>query len=167
MDELVFICSIVLFIATIVVTNRYFFRLSMNMTARRFEKKFGYALDSINFSYEQMVYLVKLPSNSPVFKEAKKEDIGIDYDYASFMYPIIKGVSIYLHRKNEKITLAYLPIEKYRSPLLDKLLKEGSIDQQIYRKISTCKIFQPKITKLIIEEVYRKLQVGRYNNIKK
>ncbi|MFN7249310.1 MAG: hypothetical protein ACK4M9_00720 [Anaerobacillus sp.] len=166
MNEFIFITSIVLFLATIVLTNNYFNQLAMKLTERQFQKKYGYSIEKMSFSYEQMVYLVKLPSNSPALKGTKKEQIYIDYDYSSFIFPSLKGISVNLKTGNEKITLAYLTIDNYRSPILDKLFKEGIIDEEMYRKISTSKIKHPKINEMMIDEVFKKLQVGRYKTIK-
>lgn len=166
MNEFIFITSIVLFLATIVMTDRYFYHFSMNLRETHFEKKYGYSIANMSFSFEQMVYLVKLPSNSPVFKKAKKEHLSIDYDYSSYLFPYLKGISVNLKSNNEQVALAYLAIDNYRSPVLDKLLKEGTINLNTYRKISTCKIRHPKMKEVIVEEVFRKLQVGRYDNLK-
>ncbi|RXI99851.1 hypothetical protein DS745_13295 [Anaerobacillus alkaliphilus] len=163
MSELIVISSIVLFFTTVVITNQYFYHLAMRVTASRFEKKYPYAIEKMSFSFEQMVYLIKLPSNVPHIKNVKKEQIYITYDYSSFLYPDLKGISVNLTTDGKKITLAYLSIDNYRSPVLDKLLKEGHINLETYKKISTYKIKHPKVNELIIHEVYRKLQVGRYN----
>lgn len=167
MNEFIFITGIFLFLATIVLTERAFYHLAMKLTEMHFEKKYGYSIVSMSFSFEQMVYLVKLPSNSPIFREAKKEQLSIDYDYSSYMFPNIRGISVNIKSDQDQVTLAYLPIESYRSPVLDKLLKEGTINLGTYRKISTCKIRHPKMKEIIIEEVFRKLQVGRYEKLKK
>ncbi|MCT8139447.1 hypothetical protein H1D32_18095 [Anaerobacillus sp. CMMVII] len=166
MIELVFISSIVLFLATIVISNRHFYYVAMKHTAKHFEKKFGFSIEKMSFSFEHMVYLVKLPSNSPLFKNVNIEQIEINYDHTSYMFPNLKGISVNLIVDKDKVTLAYLTIDNYRSPLLDKLLKEGRIDSETYRKISTCKIIQSKTQETIIKEVFRKIQVGRYNIIK-
>ncbi|WNF35275.1 hypothetical protein RJD24_12455 [Bacillaceae bacterium IKA-2] len=166
MNEFIFITSIFLFLATIVLTERSFYHLAMKLTEMHFDKKYGYSIVNMSFSFEQMVYLVMLPSNSPVFREAKKEQLSIDYDYSSYMFPNIKGISVNLKSNNEQVTLAYLPIDNYRSPVLDKLLKEGIINLNTYRKINACKIRHPKVKKVIIEDVFKKLQVGRYETKK-
>ncbi len=163
MYELVFINSIVLFFITIVVTNRYFYHLAMRVTANRFEKKYPYVIEKMSFSFEQMVYLVKLPTNIPLIKNAKKEEISIAFDYSSFLYPDLKGISVNLTTNGQKVTLAYLSIDNYRSPVLDKLLKDDNINLDTYRKISIYKLKHPKVSESIINEVYRKLQVGRFN----
>jgi hypothetical protein len=162
LNEVTFMLAIAFFLMTTAITSRPFYQFSMKRYTKRVPSKFGFKVSELNYSYDQMIYFISLPTTLPNVKSAKKNDLIIEHDYSSFFYPLLKGVKISIVTNGEKVYLAYLPVGNFWIPQLDKLKQEGKIDEQTYLKISTSKLLHPKTMKEVREEVYKHLQVGRY-----
>lgn len=154
---------IFIFIATILLTGRYFYFWELKSFTKKITRLLGLNILNLDFSFEQMVYFISLPSNLPIIKNAKKEDIEIEFDYASLFFPMLAGIKIVIKTDPEKRILAYLTIKDFRLPTLDQLQENGKIDEAAYLKISTYKLIHPSTLKEISDEVYKQLTLGRKN----
>ncbi len=162
MIELTIIIAALVFIFTAVLTSRPMYTFSMKNYSKRVTTQYGFRVADLHYSYDQMIYFISLPTTLPYIKEAVKEELIIEQDYSSFLYPELKGIKITLEHDGEKLYLAYLPIGNFRLPHLDKLQQEGKIDEAAYLKISTTKLLHPDTLQEVRDEVFKQLQVGRY-----
>lgn len=162
MNEVTFISAFLFFLITSFLTSIPFYNLSMKQFTKRIPARYGFKVSELNYSYDQMIYFISMPTSLPYVKAAGKNDLIIEHDYSSFLYPLLKGIKISLITNGQKLHLAYLPIGSFWIPHLDKLLQDGKIDEQTYLKISASKLLHPKTMNEVREEVYKQLQVGRY-----
>jgi hypothetical protein len=104
--------------------------------------------------------VISLPSNLPIIKNVKPEELTIELDYTSLIFPQLSGIKIYIKTNKEKMVLAYLPTKDFRLPTLDQMLEQGKINEGDYLKISTYKLIHQTTLKEITGEVYKQLQIG-------
>ncbi len=162
MSEIISISVVVLFIVVIVLTGRYFYILEVRQTAKKLKTSLQVNPLALNYSLEQMIFFHSLPSNIPVIRNAKIENLTIEFAYRSFIFQRLQGIKIYVKNENESILLAFLPTNDFRFPTLDLLQKEGKIDETAYLKIATYRLMHPKTLNEISEEVYKQMKIGRY-----
>lgn len=149
------------FMATILLTNRYFYFWELKSSTLKLARELNLNIFELNFSFEQMVYFISLPTNIPTIKNAKLNDIVIEFDYISPFFPKLSGIKISIQSITEKRTLAYLPTKLFRLPALSQLLQQGKISIEDYLKISSYKLIHPSTIEEIKKEVYLQLQQGR------
>jgi hypothetical protein len=149
---------VVVFIATLLLSSKFFYILGLKSFTKRLAMRNDLNILELSYSFEQMVYFIPLPSNLPIIKNATKEDISIDCDYTSLLFPRLSGIKIYIQGETESLILAYLPIKDFRLPTLDQMLEQGKIDGHSYLKISTYKLIHPNTLKEISDEVFKQIQ---------
>jgi hypothetical protein len=152
--------TVVIFIATIVLSSRFFYKVEVKAFTTNALKGLSLKTVELDFSFEQMVYFISLPSNLPVIKLAKKEDLFLELEYSSLFFPVLTGVKIYIQTNNDYAIVSYLPIKNFRLPKLDQLFESGKINQTDYLKISSTKLIHPSTLNQIKDEVYKQLQLG-------
>jgi hypothetical protein len=158
MDEFNTLVIILIFLATILLSSRFFYKSALKSVATRLSDQLKLDIAQVNFSYEQMVYLVSFPSSLPIIKDAEREDLQMEYEYSSFFFPKLTGIKVSLHKGNEQLTLAYLPIKDFRLPKLDQLLEQGAISEKEYLMLSTWKLIHPKTLQEIVIEVFKQME---------
>jgi hypothetical protein len=163
MSGFAIVVIIIIFIGTILCTSRFFYIFDLKTLAKKLTSSLQIDVLNLDFSFEQMVYFIALPSNIPSIKNAKIEDLIIEHDYTSLFFPKLAGIKIRIHSDPEKRILAYLPIKGFRLPTLDRMLEQGKINDSTYLKISTFKLIHPSTLKDISDEVFKQLQLGRYS----
>jgi len=163
MNETVILLSTMLvFIITLIVSGRFFYLLEVRTTARKLLNSLKLDVLNINYSFEQMVFFHSLPSNIQMLRESKKEDIIIKYDYELLTFDQFKGIKLFIENNDESLFLGYLPINDFRFPILDLLLKNGDIDERSYHKVAIYKLIHPNTLEEISAEVYKQIHLGRY-----
>lgn len=153
--------AIVVFSVLILISNRLFYYIEMKTVAVRITKSIGLNIVDLDYSFEQIVYFVSLPSNIPNIKNAKQENLVIKLDYRSLFFPRLVGIKIYIRTEQEDIIISYLPIKDFRLPALDQILEQGKINEADYLKISTYKLIHQRTLQEIAEEVYNQIRLGR------
>lgn len=167
MNELILTVLLCIFVLTILLSSRYFYLLDIKMQAKKIMKRLDINIAELNYSFEQISYFYTLPSNITALKDAKKENILIEYDYDSVLFQQLKGIKIYVkHGSSNNLLLAYLTISDFRLPSLDVLMDNRRIDATSYLKISVYKLIHPVTINQIKEEVYKQIQIGRYDQYK-
>jgi hypothetical protein len=161
MTGLTVICMLVIFVAVMVLSSRFFYNLELKSYTKKISKVLQLDILELSYSFDQMVYFISLPSNLAIISNARKEDVYIKCEYTSFYLPELVGIRIYIQSQQEDLLLAYLPIKDFRLPKLDSLLEQGSINEAEYLKISMNKLIHPATLTEITEEVYKQLQVGK------
>jgi hypothetical protein len=153
--------TVFIFAATIVLSGHLFYKMEMKAFTNKVLKNLSLQIVELDFSFEQMVYFISLPSNLPVIKTAKKDDLSLELEYSSLFFPRLTGVKIYIKTKGEYVIISYLAIKDFRLPKLDQLLETGKINQSDYLKISSSKLMHPSTLNQIKDEVYKQLQLGK------
>ncbi|WP_442597123.1 hypothetical protein [Neobacillus sp. D3-1R] len=157
MTEFSIIISAIIFISVLLLSNRYFYFLELKAFTNRVSRTLGLDVLQLDYSFEQMVYFISLPSNIPVIKKAKQEDILIKCVYTSLFFPRLSGIKILIKSNEENRVVAYLPIKDFRLPTLDRIQEEGKINESSYLKISTYKLSHSTTLKEISEEVFKQI----------
>ncbi|RCX17782.1 hypothetical protein DFP94_108143 [Fontibacillus phaseoli] len=152
---------VLLFILMVLASGRFFYGRELKSRARKLSRTFHLEIPNMDYSFEQIVYFISLPTNIPSIRNASRDNLVIKLDYKSLIFPRLSGLKMYIKSEKEKILLAYLPIKDFRLPALDQILKQGKINESDYRNMSTCKLIHPATLKEINEEVYQQIQVGR------
>ncbi|MEK4513366.1 hypothetical protein EJP82_08855 [Paenibacillus anaericanus] len=160
------IVVVLIFASIIILSSRFFYSMELQAVTRRLTKSHGFQILKLDYSFEQIVYFVSLPTNIPTIRNAKQEDVVIKLDYRDLLFPRLLGIKIYIKTDMKHIILAYLPIKDFRLPALDQILEQGKIDGQDYLKISTYKLMHKTTLEQISDEVYKQIQVGRNRKMK-
>jgi hypothetical protein len=153
--------TIFIFAATILLSGPLFYKIELKAFTNKTLKNLSLKVVELDFSFEQMVYFISLPSNLPVVKTAKKGDLSLELEYSSLFFPRLTGVKIYIKTNGEYVIVSYLPIKDFRLPKLDQLLESGEINQSDYVKISSTKLMHPSTLNQIKDEVHKQLQLGK------
>lgn len=154
--------SIILVIVT-VGTAKYFYLLNIKKSTERYFKRNNLNLKDLHYSFEQIVFFYKLPSNIRTIKQAKREHLSLKLDFSYSLFVELKGIYIEVEGNESSIILAYLPIKNFMLPYLDEKLQEGLIDESMCNKISIAKLLHKNTLVEIMDEVYNQIQFGRYN----
>lgn len=163
--SIVIIIVSVLFLVIILGTSRYLYLLELKKFTRNREKKLGLDVLELAYSFDQMVYVVSLPSSNKLFWDAKEEDISIDCEYTSYFFPKLLGIKVSINIAQAKEMIAYLPTKDFRLPKLDQLQAQGILNEKDYMKISTYKLIHESTLKEISEEVYKQLLNARLRSV--
>jgi hypothetical protein len=153
--------TVFIFAATIILSGPLFYKVELKAFTNKALKALSLKVVELDFSFEQMVYFISLPSNLPVIKSAKKDDLSLELEYSSLFFPRLTGVKIYIKTNGEYVIVSYLPIKDFRLPKLDQLLESGKINQSEYVKISSTKLMHPSTLNQIKDEVHKQLQLGK------
>ncbi|MNO85493.1 hypothetical protein D3C76_768660 [compost metagenome] len=155
------IVATLVFVGFLLLSSRFFCFVEMKSVAVRITKSLGLNIVELDYSFEQIVYFVSLPSNIPTLKNAKQEDLVIKLDYRSLFFPRLTGIKIFIKTEEEDIIISYLPTKDFRLPVLDQILEQGKINRDDYLKISTYKLIHQTTLNEIAEESYKQIRLGR------
>ncbi|MNW36959.1 hypothetical protein D3C74_139830 [compost metagenome] len=155
------IVATLVFVGFLLLSSRFFCFVEMKSVAVRITKSLGLNIVDLDYSFEQIVYFVSLPSNIPTLKNAKQEDLVIKLDYRSLFFPRLTGIKIFIKTEEEDIIISYLPTKDFRLPVLDQILEQGKINRDDYLKISTYKLIHQTTLNEIAEESYKQIRLGR------
>lgn len=167
MNDLLFIKSAVIFILTLLLTGRFFYKISVSCKAKHSQNRLNFNVNDLNFSYEQISYFVTKNNHYHFLVNVKPEDLFLDFVYSSTFFLKLKGTKICIKNNDKKQVLAFLSTDNFRSPLLDKFLQEGRLSQANYTNVSVYKLLQEEIQQKIINHAYNQLQIGQLGREKK
>lgn len=162
MGEVTAMIVIVVFLAIIVLSGRFFYLMNLKSVTNKLVTSLHFDALAINYSFEQMVYFHPLPSNIPTIKYATRENISIEYDYKVFFTQYLRGVSVYIKNDEQKILLAYLATNDLRFPTLDSLMKQEKLDEESYFKVAAYRLTHPQTLQELTDEVYHQMITKRY-----
>lgn len=147
-----------IYIAILLFTARFFYLHALKLFSKKLSKKLKVELLDLDYSFEQMIYFVSLPSNLPIIRNAPEESITIELDYRLLFFPKLSGVKVFVKSEMETMYLAYLSIHDFRLPALDQMLEQGKIDDDDYLKMSAYMVSHPSVLLEMKEEVYKQIQ---------
>jgi hypothetical protein len=160
MHEFSMIVTVGTFLAAIFMSSQYFYTVNLNIFSKRLLGRLEIDIEQLNYSFEQIVFLVSLPSNLPQLTKAKKTDVVIQKEYSFLLFPELKGIKVYLQMGKNKTFIAYLPVKDFRLPKLDRLLVDKKITENEYLKISAFQLIHPTTLKKITDETIKRLHIG-------
>ncbi|SDJ36249.1 hypothetical protein [Salimicrobium halophilum] len=152
-----------LFIVTVLGTGRFFYFREINKSIERKMSQFHMNLEEIECSFEQIVYFVTLPSHLPLMQTTTKDDIHLQYDMEKGLFPKLIGLKVYIDSGEERRMIAYLPMEQFRIPKLDRLYVKRELTGEMYQKTAAAKVMLVCTQEEIKEEVYHQLKVGQFD----
>lgn len=159
------ILSIAIFVITTFFGSKHFYYLYLRTFSNKALAKLDLQLADLNFSFEEITYLIALPSNNPVIATASREDLHFKKESLSLLYPTIEGIKIFvknIERGDQMI--AYLSTDNFRLPLLEKSLYTNEISEEVYHKICSYKLIHPSTLNEILDEVYLQIRSNRYTD---
>lgn len=156
-----------IYIVILLFTSRLFYLQALKMFSEKMSRKLQVDLLKLDYSFEQMIYFVSLPSNLPIIRNAPKESIKIELDYSLLFFPKLSGVKVSVISEMETMYFAYLSINDFRLPALDQLLEQGKIDDEDYLKMSAYMVSHPSILREMKEEVFKQIQSTYYQDHKR
>lgn len=144
------------------LSAKYFYLLAIKTTTNKYFKKQQLNLEDLHYSFEQIIYFYKLPSNIAAIKHATRNQLSLKFDFSNFLFVKLNGIYIEIEKTKEPVILAYLPIKNFMLPYLDEKINEGSISESLSTQISIAKLIHKKTLQEIMDEVYYQVQFGRY-----
>lgn len=145
--------------------SRWVYLLNVRIFSKNeLKRRDNASLEELKFSFEKMVYAIPIPTNQPSIIQAGKERFRIVEDFDSWIYPRLNGIRVLLKpQQGDELLIAYLSTDQFRVPILDRLLVDGKISRQIYRRISAAKLTMLSTKAEIIGEVYSKIHNKRFS----
>ena len=162
MTEFSVMMMAVTFIATILFTSRPCYRFVTGNLARRHAAALGVSLKDVSFSFDQMVYFIALPTTIPEVRDAIKDELVVEPYYESYFFPDVNGVQVSVKSENAVVPIAYLPIDDFSLPVLDRYLETKTIDERVKRTIRAHMIVHERTLEAIRDEVYHHLHKDRF-----
>ncbi|WP_114164971.1 hypothetical protein [Exiguobacterium sp. TNDT2] len=161
MTEFSVMIMTVAFIATILFTSRPSYRFVTGSVANRHAEALGVSLKDVSFSFDQMVYFIALPTTIPEVRDAMKEELVVEPYYESYFFPEVNGVQVSVKSGSAVIPIAYLPIDDFSLPVLDRHLEAGKVNERVNRTIRAHMIVHERTLAAIRDEVYHHLHEDR------
>jgi|GEM_PF-5913453 len=161
MTEFSVMIMTVTFIGCILLTSQPCYRFVTGNLARRHAAILGVSLKDVSFSFDQMVYFIALPTTIPEVRDAVKEELVVEPYYDSYFFPEVNGVQVSVKSESAVIPIAYLPIDDFSLPVLDRYLETGKINERANRTIREHMIVHDRTLEAIREEVYHHLHEDR------
>jgi len=155
---------VLLYIGILLLSARFFYKQALKSFAKTLSKRLNVDILKLDYSFEQMIYFISLPSNLPAIREANREDVLIKLDYSSLFFPKLSGIHVMIKDKGNHLQIAYLPIKDFRLPSLDQMLEQGKINEAEYMRMGAFMVSHPSILTEIKEEVLK--QMGKYSKKK-
>ena len=151
---------IVIYVGMIIFLGDKIYFWLLNLIARKKLDKLGYKIEDLNFSFEQIVYLVSTPSSNYKLNDLKS-DYEIEKLRVSTLCPAIDMLKIVAHTQTgEKINLALIKKDKFPVPILDTLVYHDKINQWEYDLFISYIFFHPRTHDLLLEEVKTRVIEG-------
>lgn len=161
MSEFSVMIMTVVFIATILLTSRPCYIFILRHIAKREATELHVSLKDVSFSFDQMVYFIALPTTIPEVRDATKDELVIEPYYESYFFPDVNGVQVSVKSAKKLVPVAYLPIDDFSLPVLDRHLEAGTIDERTNRIIRAHVIVHERTSQAIRDEVYLHLHEER------
>ena len=151
---------IVIYVGMIIFLGDKIYFWLLNLIARKKLDKLGYKIEDLNFSFEQIVYLVSTPSSNYKLNDLKS-DYEIEKLRVSTLCPAIDMLKIVAHTQaGEKINLALIKKDKFPVPILDTLVYHDKINQWEYDLFISYIFSHPRTHDLLLEEVKTRVIEG-------
>ena len=163
MNSIISFISITLFLFITFFGSRHFYFTYLRFYTNNKLKHLGIGLADLKYSFEEITYVVTLPSYNTAISNCARESLRYKVDMYSQLEPAIKGVQIFIQSEdNRQYLVAYLRIDSFRLPLLDRYLFEGRIDTRTYETLSSYILIHPNTMQEILNEVHLQLQSNRF-----
>jgi hypothetical protein len=161
MSSNLLVIGIFIYIVLLLYCGDRFYFLGLEFFAKKKLLKIGQRLEDLEFSFEQIYYLVATPSTNCDFSELKLGDFIVEKSKLSFFYGEIYDLKIYAQMSDEqKKLVAIVPKDKFPVPILDTMLYYDQINQNDYNMLVSYLFSHPRTHKMIIKEIRRRIIEG-------
>jgi|GEM_PF-6337893 len=155
------IVGIFTYVACLLHFGDCFYFWGLEFFAKKKLLQIGQELENLEFSFEQIYYLVATPSTNYDFCELNLEDFIVEKGKESFFYGGIYDLKIYAQMPGgQKKLVAIVPKDKFPVPILDTMLYYDQINQSEYNLLVSYLFSHPRTHKMIIEEVRGRIIEG-------
>lgn len=136
--------NIVGFLLIFTLSNRYLYILSIKIKTLFLDKEY---FEKLEFSFEEPVFLISLPTNDYKLYTSLPKDFKILYDFRNFLFPQLVGIKVFYKNKNEKKMVFYIKyddlsiknkaenLEKYKIFMIFNKKHKSAIKQEICKKL--------------------------------
>ncbi len=160
LDNLLII-GMFLYITIILLTGEKLYCLGLDFFATKKLKKLGYSFNDLEFSFEQIYYIVSTPSINSELCKLPTNNYFIKKGKLSLFSSKINDLQIFVKMPNgKKKLLAIVPKDRFPVPILDSMLYYNEIDQKEYDLLIAYLFSHVKTHDMIIKEVNHKIIEG-------
>ena len=153
------VAAVLLFLVLSLLFSRQLWQRYLHHFSRRCLQQLGYTYGELKYSFEEIIYMVSLPTPNPVLQQATVNNIHIEVEHGSLLYPTARALRVvFTDRHGVRQLLAYLSFDRFHVPILDEANALKKIKDSDLTKVSIFLFHHPKIHREIIEEVLRKLR---------
>ena len=136
--------NIVGFLLIFTFSNRYLYILSIKIKTLFLDKEY---FEKLEFSFEEPVFLISLPTNDYKLYTSLPKDFKILYDFRNFLFPQLVGIKVFYKNKNEKKMVFYIKyddlsiknkaenLENYKIFMIFSKKHKSAIKQEICKKL--------------------------------
>ncbi len=148
-----------LFFVVIMISSRRIANRVLEIKAQRIMRVMGKTIDTIECSYEGLIYMVSLPVYDVTLQDLSPASIHVELDRFLWLFPTTHSMRIVYHDEDGGYRLlAYLALEALFVPLLDEQCERGVIDKKQFTLMRRYLFEHKKKHHLIIQEVLDKIQ---------
>lgn len=136
--------NIIGFLLIFTLSNRYLYILSVKVKTLFLDKEY---FEKLEFSFEEPVFLISLPTNDYKLYTSLPKDFRILYDFKNFLFPELVGIKVFYKNKSEKKMVFYIKyddlsiknkvdnLEKYKIFMIFNKKHKSTIKQEICKKL--------------------------------
>ncbi|WP_143786675.1 hypothetical protein [Orenia metallireducens] len=155
------VIGIFTYIACLLYFRDCFYSYGLEFFAKRKLLKIGQKLEDLEFSFEQIYYLVATPSTNCDFCKLNLEDFIVEKGKVSFFHGEIYDLKVYAQMPDgQKKLVAIVPKDKFPVPILDTMLYYNQINQSDYEMLVSYLFSHPRTHRMIIEEIRKRVIEG-------
>lgn len=146
-----------------------FYFWSLRLYSKFRLKRLGLELDDLEFSFEQIDYLVSTPSANFSGDFEEKNEFYVKGLHKSLIWPEIYALKVMaqvpieddkIQKEHEEIEVAFLDKSRFPVPILDTLSYYDEVKDYDYNLLVSYLFSHPKTHQLILEEVRKRVVKG-------
>ncbi|WP_416149775.1 hypothetical protein ACM26V_01900 [Salipaludibacillus sp. HK11] len=141
-----------------VIFSRVFSEFLIKWKSESKFAKLNTDIQDIHYSFEELTYFVSLPNRNPVIYHSELSHFQAKPSYRSFIFPVHEGLITTLHRGNQDINIAFMSVDQFRIPLLERWRHERKINEKEYMEMKSYVLIHKLTRAAFIEEAYRQIR---------
>ena len=153
------IIVVFLFFSISLGLSRWLWIRYLHAFTRRCLRKIGYHEIELKYSFEEIIYLIALPTTEQSLQSVTSDQIHIVVDYASLLFPSAQALRVvFIDHHGTKQWIAYLSFDRFHIPVLDEARALNKLTELEMMKITTFLFLNSRTHNEIIHEVVRKIR---------
>lgn len=155
------VIAIIIYIVILVFLSKKIYFWTLDFFARRKLGQLGYSLKDLDFSFEQIDYLVATPTTNSTLCNIAINNYFIEKARISVFNPEIYALEVFVKLDDtKKELLAIVAKDRFPVPILDTLLYYNKIDNRDYKLLISYLFLHPRTHEMLIKEVRRRMIEG-------